>query len=66
MSKVKNVCLMCDNYNAEVECDNKSKCALKAMERENERLKKKLYSEKSYRGEPTVSTIGDVHNMGAW
>lgn len=39
---------------------------LKEREQENERLKEELYLERSYKDEPSVPTIGDVHNMGAW
>ena len=39
---------------------------LKEREQENERLKEELYLERSYKDEPPVPTIGNVHNMGAW
>lgn len=39
---------------------------LKEREQENEKLKEELYLERSYKDEPPIPTVGDVHNMGAW
>lgn len=70
----KEICEMCEEYNAEVKCDHEEKCKIISVLKENNKLKKEnrelkkqiaeLKIEKSYM--INSNALGDRNNQMGW
>lgn len=47
MSKVQDVCMICESWNPDVECEYKDDCPINALKQENKQLKEKIQKLKS-------------------